>query len=43
MRPGAEVAGPAIIETPVTTIVINPTDRARLDEYRNVRIDLAAG
>ncbi len=40
MQPGAEIAGPAIIETPVTTIVVNPKDRARLDEYRNVRIQL---
>lgn len=40
MQSGVEVAGPAIIETPVTTIVINPKDLAVLDEYRNVRIQL---
>lgn len=40
MRPGMEVAGPAIIETPVTTIVVNPEDSARVDEFRNVRIML---
>jgi N-methylhydantoinase A len=42
MRPGAEFDGPAIIETPVTTIVINPNDRASMDEYFNVRIHLGA-
>jgi N-methylhydantoinase A len=40
MQPGVEIAGPAIIETPVTTIVINPKDLAVLDDYRNVRIQL---
>ena len=38
--PGSEMAGPAIIETPITTIVINPNDRALMDEYRNVRVRL---
>jgi len=41
MRPGAAFAGPAIIETPVTTIVINPNDRTAMDEFRNIRIYLA--
>lgn len=40
MQPGVEVAGPAVIETPVTTIVISPKDLAVLDDYRNVRIQL---
>jgi N-methylhydantoinase A/oxoprolinase/acetone carboxylase beta subunit len=35
-----EVGGPAIIETPVTTVVVNPGDRAAMDEYRNIRIHL---
>jgi N-methylhydantoinase A len=35
---GAELSGPAIIETPNTTVVINPNDRAELDEFRSVRI-----
>lgn len=35
---GAEISGPAIIETPITTIVVNPRDRAIMDEFRNVRI-----
>jgi N-methylhydantoinase A len=38
MRPGMEIAEPAIIETPVTTIVINPGDRALMDEFGNIRI-----
>jgi N-methylhydantoinase A len=41
MRPGMEFAGPAIIETPVTTVVVNPGDRAAMDQYRNIRIHLA--
>ena len=40
MQPGMAFAGPAIIETPVTTIVVNPNDRAAMDEYRNIRIHL---
>ncbi len=36
--PGVEVEGPAIIESPVTTIVINPNDGAVMDEFRNIRI-----
>lgn len=36
--PGTEMAGPGIIETPVTTIVVNPGDRAMIDQFRNVRI-----
>ena len=31
MRPGTEFGGPAIIETPVTTVVVNPGDRAAMD------------
>jgi N-methylhydantoinase A/oxoprolinase/acetone carboxylase beta subunit len=40
LQPGSEVIGPAIIETPITTIVVNPQDRAMVDEYFNVRMDL---
>jgi N-methylhydantoinase A len=36
--PGAELSGPAIVETPVTTIVVNPKDSAMVDEFRNVRL-----
>jgi N-methylhydantoinase A len=38
MRPGFEVAGPAVIESAVTTIVVNPGNRSRIDEYHNVRL-----
>ena len=40
MKPGNALAGPAIIETPVTTIVVNPNNRAFMDEFRNIRIDV---
>jgi len=33
---GAEIPGVAVIETPVTTILINPKDRAVVDALRNV-------
>jgi N-methylhydantoinase A len=42
MYPGVKIAGPAIIETPVTTVVVNPNDGAAMDEYRNIRIHLGA-
>ena len=42
LAPGSEIAGPAIIETPITTIVINPNTSALMDEYRNVRVRLGA-
>ena len=38
LRPGNEIAGPAVIETPVTTIIVNPGGRAAMDEYRNIRL-----
>lgn len=40
LSPGASMTGPAIIETPVTTIVINPNDHAEMDEFRNVVIHI---
>jgi N-methylhydantoinase A len=38
MSCGMEIAGPAIIETPITTIMINPGDQAVMDEFGNIRI-----
>ena len=38
MHCGHELSGPAIIESTVTTTVVNPSDRALVDEYRNVRL-----
>jgi N-methylhydantoinase A len=40
MCPGMNIAGPAVIESPVTTIVINPRDLATIDDFRNVRISV---
>ncbi|MFT4947558.1 MAG: N-methylhydantoinase A, partial [Natronomonas sp.] len=37
---GVTIDGPGVMLTPVTSIVINPGDRARIDQYRNVRIDI---
>jgi N-methylhydantoinase A/oxoprolinase/acetone carboxylase beta subunit len=36
LKPGNALAGPAIVETPFTSIVVPPGVRAELDEYRNV-------
>jgi N-methylhydantoinase A len=40
LHPGVEIAGPAVIESTVTTIVVNPGDRSRMDEYRNLRLSI---
>lgn len=42
MKPGMEIAEPAIIETPITTIVVNPGDLAVMDEFGNIRISIGA-
>lgn len=42
MSPGMEIPGPAIIETPVTTIVVNPQDDAVLDQFFNLRIHVGS-
>jgi N-methylhydantoinase A len=34
LKAGNQIGGPAIIEDPMTTLVIPPTDRIELDEYR---------
>lgn len=36
MEPGNAIEGPAIIWTPITTLVVAAGQQARLDEYRNV-------
>jgi len=38
LDPGTTLTGPVIIETPVTTIVVNLRDRAMVDEFHNVRL-----
>jgi len=42
LTPGDEITDPGVVLTPVTTIVINPGDVARMDRYRNVRIEIDA-
>ena len=37
--PGNIVAGPAVIHTPITTIVVQQNQTGRMDEYRNVIIE----
>ena len=41
LRPGNVVVGPAVIHTPITTIVLQEGQRGGLDPYRNVIIDFA--
>lgn len=36
LHPGHAVTGPAIVWTPITTLVVPPGQRARVDEYRNL-------
>ena len=38
LAPGACVAGPAIVESPLTTVVIPPGHRAQVDGYRDLVI-----
>jgi N-methylhydantoinase A len=40
LKPGGEISGPAIVETPVTTVVVTPRDRAAIDEFRNIIITI---
>ena len=42
LRPGNVVPGPAVVWTPITTLVLAPGQRARLDGYRNLLISMAA-
>ena len=41
LTPGMELAGPALIETPVTTVVINPKDTAQMDGLRNIVVNVS--
>jgi N-methylhydantoinase A len=36
--PGQEIAGPAVIEAPDTTMLVRPGQRVRMDEYRNLTL-----
>jgi len=39
LHPGNIIAGPAVIHTPITTIVLQTGQRGRMDGYRNILID----
>lgn len=41
LRSGDEVDGPALIEFPDTSIAIRPGHRSRMDEFRNIIIDVS--
>jgi N-methylhydantoinase A len=43
LTPGDEITEPGVVLTPVTTIVVNPGDVARMDEYRNIRLGIEEG
>lgn len=38
LAPGAAMDGPALVETPDTTVVVPPTHRLRVDEYGNFEL-----
>jgi len=40
LEPGHEIVGPAIVEQMDSTTLIGPGHHARLDEYRNLHVDL---
>jgi N-methylhydantoinase A len=42
LEPGNMVPGPAVIHTPITTIVLQAKQRGVMDGYRNVLIDFDA-
>lgn len=41
LQPGNVVDGPAIVWTPITTLVVAPQQRAALDEFRNIIVRAA--
>jgi N-methylhydantoinase A len=43
MRPGNALEGPAIVWTPITTLVVAPGQIAAVDEYRNLVITRSVG
>ena len=40
LAPGNVIAGPAVIHTPITTIVVQAGQAGRVDAYRNISIEL---
>lgn len=41
LLPGQTINGPGVVLTPITSIVVNPGDRAQIDRYQNIQIDIA--
>ena len=39
IEPGNEITGPAVIHTPITTIVLQDAQTGRMDEYKNIVIE----
>ena len=39
LHPGNIIAGPAVIHTPITTIVLQTRQQGRMDGYRNILVD----
>jgi N-methylhydantoinase A len=40
LAPGAEIEGPAVIEEQTSTIVLYPGQRARVDDYLNIEVEM---
>jgi N-methylhydantoinase A len=40
LHPGHQILGPAIVSLPDTTVFLNAGDRATMDPYRNLRIEI---
>jgi len=40
LQPGMRIEGPAIVEEQTSTTVLYPGQRAQVDEYLNVEIEL---
>jgi N-methylhydantoinase A len=41
LAPGATIEGPALVDEPGTTTVVEPGDRLTVDEYGNLHVQLA--
>ena len=42
LLPGTRLKGPAVIEEPTATTVVNPGDRLQVDEYGNLLLQIRA-
>jgi len=43
LSPGNVLKGPAVVHTPITTIVLQKGQKALMDEYRNIVVELEGG